>query len=238
MNYIHLMTYHPSITETGFARLRAAVARAAARALGLDRMKALLIAQIQAAIAQIEALLAAWQNGTLPPAPQAPPSEALPLATQATEPAAPIPAAPARTPSSLFHWPLFSRASLGEAVLGWLLPPLPAARRMPGHRRVRPLQARPAQVQQQVDQQGQQQGQLQAGHSQAAPDGPASPFAPAFIRTQGPTASAPARCPSRVLIPPGTTTHPSIIRRARPPPPSLAKSIPYPQGRCTPKLLR
>jgi hypothetical protein len=63
------MAHHSSQSETGFARLRAAMARAAARALGLDRMKALILARLHAAIAQVEALLAAWANGTLPPAP-------------------------------------------------------------------------------------------------------------------------------------------------------------------------
>ena len=223
MNYIHPMTYHPPITETGFARLRAVVARAAARALGLDRMKALLIAQIQAAIAQLEALFAAWQAGTLPPAPQATPAQSHPLATHATEPAAPIPAPPARTPFHLFQWPLFSRASLGEAVLGWLLPPLPAARRAPGSRPARacPRQAYP-----------------KAAHTQAASEGPEAPSVPPVIRTCGPIASAPPWRPSHTPGPPGIAIRPPIIRPARPPPASRAKNSHVPQGRRTPYLLR
>ncbi len=217
------MTYHPPITETGFARLRAVVARAAARALGLDRMKALLIAQIQAAIAQLEALFAAWQAGTLAPAPQATPAQSHPLATHATEPAAPIPAPPAATPSRLFHWPLFSRASLGEAVLGWLLPPLPPARCAPGSRPARacPRQAYP-----------------KAAHTQAASQGAESPSVPPVIRTCGPTASAPRWRPTHTLGPPGIAIRPPIIRPARPPPPSRAKNSHIPQGQRMPYLLR
>ena len=116
----------PIQPRPALARLRAAMARTVARALGLDRMAALILSRLQATLDQFEAMFEAWRAGTLPPLPPAPPPPQRPE----------TPADHARIPPAapLFRWPDLRPAALGEAMLDWLFP-MPAPAPMP---RLRP----------------------------------------------------------------------------------------------------
>jgi hypothetical protein len=196
----------PIQPRPALARLRAAMARTVARALGLDRMAALILSRLQAALDQFETMFEAWRAGTLPPLPPAPPPSQRPEA----------PADHARTPPAapLFRWPDLRPAALGEAVLEWLFP-LPAPVPVP---RLRPSQAPRT-------------GRAAAPSGPAASSSPGaacptatdSPRAPAALRPLGRTARArPASHVPPPVLPrsPHAASRAAITRSTRPPPPA------------------